>query len=331
MLGSQAALLLALSLLTQGRLQAAPLPPAPAPPPASPAPPAADSAEQLFGGAAPRAVAAALLEALGEGAHESPDKRDSPQARLAELRPGARGAPRRAPPAEPWAGALQLRRQQRLEHQLLQRRYEELAESRRQAEEARKAAAAEERLADLAADLLLRYLLQGAPGELEREREEEEEAGASPLLFEDEEAAAEGAQDKRSEEEEEEETDEDWLDPSTVDQLIDLSTKLRLPAGDVADIISGVQKRKKQQQAAAPPRAPRRGSPQAQRAWNEVLRAAQRPAPAPRPRADFPNALAPLLPPRGRPPPAPREPSSREEELGNWVERVLMDRAQGFA
>ncbi|XP_061444820.1 neurosecretory protein VGF [Rhineura floridana] len=161
---------------------------------------------------------------------------------------------RKAPPSEPWAGARKLRQQQHLEHQLLQRRYEELAESRKQAEEARRAAAEEERLADMASDLLLQYLLKdGEEGEEEQqganaqERSEEEEgAKGSSLLFEDEEGNV--AEDKRSNEapEEEEEGGEDDIDPNTIDRLIELSSKLHLPADDVIDIINNVEKKKEE-------------------------------------------------------------------------------------
>ncbi|KAG8147976.1 hypothetical protein E2320_022795 [Naja naja] len=165
---------------------------------------------------------------------------------------------RKAPPAqESWDGARKLRQQQHLEHQLLQRRYEELAESRRQAEEARRAAAEEERLADMASDLLLQYLLkdgeedddedegQGQRGEAAQEESEEGGSKAASLLFGDGEDNV--AEDKRSnetpEEEEEEEEEEEDIDPNTIDRLIELSSKLHLPADDVIDIINHVEKK----------------------------------------------------------------------------------------
>ncbi|KAF7235224.1 Neurosecretory protein VGF [Varanus komodoensis] len=227
---------------------------------------------------------------------------------------------RKAPAAsEPWAGARKLRQQQHLEHQLLQRRYEELAESRRQAEEARRAAAEEERLADMASDLLLQYLLKdgeeeeedGQPGANAQEESEEEGPRGSPLLFEDEEGNV--AEDKRSNEApEEEEEDDDDIDPNTIDRLIELSSKLHLPADDVIDIINDVEKKKKEEvpelsgksktPAApsrhklkkAPPQAPRplpkpyyppahqpyRHLPkQSEASWNEVLEGSEYPAP----------------------------------------------------
>ncbi|XP_065273042.1 neurosecretory protein VGF [Emys orbicularis] len=285
------------------------------------------------------------------------------------------GNKRRAPPAEPWAGARKLRQQQQLEHQLLQRRYEELAESRRQAEEARKAAAEEERLADMASDLLLQYLLkgredegeQGADAHEEEEEEEEEEgrfrggrAKGSPLLFEDEEGNV--AEDKRSNEEEE---DDDVIDPNTIDQLIELSTKLHLPAEDVIDIINDVEKKKKE--AAAPvapkhqakllpyaparpyyPAAPWRRPKPDERDWNEVLHGDDYLAPKRylAKQNDFSNYIQPrafqLPPPPSYPHSrhlpgslAPRDEAAaagraREDEMENYIEQVLMDHAQAF-
>ncbi|XP_039180820.1 neurosecretory protein VGF [Crotalus tigris] len=173
---------------------------------------------------------------------------------------------RRAPPQEPWAGARKLRQQQHLEHQLLQRRYEELAESRKQAEEARRAAAEEERLADVASDLLLQYLLKDGEEEEEEEgqrganaQEESEGGGGSKvasLLFGDGEDNV--AEDKRSNETpevgEEEEEEED-IDPNTIDRLIELSSKLHLPADDVIDIINDVEKKKKEEGEGPEPRS----------------------------------------------------------------------------
>ncbi|XP_025030293.1 neurosecretory protein VGF [Python bivittatus] len=158
---------------------------------------------------------------------------------------------RKAPLHESWAGARKLRQQQHLEHQLLQRRYEELAESRRQAEEARRAAAEEERLADMASDLLLQYLLkdgeedeEGQQGANAQEESEEEGSKGTSLLFEDVEDNV--AEDKRSNETPEVEDDED-IDPNTIDRLIELSSKLHLPADDVIDIINDVEKKKKEE------------------------------------------------------------------------------------
>ncbi|XP_050789468.1 neurosecretory protein VGF [Gopherus flavomarginatus] len=278
------------------------------------------------------------------------------------------GTKRRAPPAEPWAGARKLRQQQQLEHQLLQRRYEELAESRRQAEEARKAAAEEERLADMASDLLLQYLLksredEGEPGADAHEEEEEEEeegrfrggrAKGSPLLFEDEEGNV--AEDKRSDEEEE---DDDVIDPNTIDQLIELSTKLHLPAEDVIDIINDVEKKKemgppapKHQAKPLPyalarpysPAAPWRHPKPDERDWNEVLHGDDYLAPKRylAKQNDFSNYIQPRVfqppsYPRSHHLPgslAPRDEAAasqaREDEMENYIEQVLMDRAQAF-
>ncbi|XP_067412558.1 neurosecretory protein VGF [Emydura macquarii macquarii] len=281
------------------------------------------------------------------------------------------GTKRRAPPAEPWAGARKLRRQQQLEHQLLQRRYEELAESRRQAQEARKAAAEEERLADMASDLLLQYLLKGreAEGEAgadareedeeEEEEEEEEEGGfrggrakGSPLLFEDEEGNV--AEDKRSNEVRSDEADDDALDPGTIDQLIELSSKLHLPAEDVIDIISDVEKQRKVEEEAAAAQVPPYGPPQPRHPaapwrppkpdepdWNEVLRGGESPAARrfPAPQSHLSNYIQPRAfqpaHPRSRPPPGRREEDeadsrARDDELENYIEQVLLDRAQAF-
>ncbi|XP_028559358.2 neurosecretory protein VGF isoform X1 [Podarcis muralis] len=199
----------------------------------------------------------------------APQERDDVLKELEEyerLRAHAKRSP--APPGgEPWDGARKLRQQQHLEHQLLQRRYEELAESRRQAEEARRAAAEEERLADMASDLLLQYLLkdgeeeeedgrQGANAQEEDEDDEEEppqrsgiRRKGSGLLFEDEEGNV--AEDKRSNEAPVEEDDDD-IDPNTIDRLIELSSKLHLPADDVIDIINNVEKKKKEVPEVAP-------------------------------------------------------------------------------
>ncbi|KAM4748148.1 uncharacterized protein WCC33_005612 [Rhinophrynus dorsalis] len=110
-----------------------------------------------------------------------------------------------------------------------------------------------EKLAGVAQDLLLQYLMNGGEngGEQEEEEkegeggEEEEEdyqggdlVGGQRPLFEDEEEG--NIQDKRS--------DEDYgdeVDPQTIDKLIELSSRLHLPADDVVDIINDVEKRKR--------------------------------------------------------------------------------------
>lgn len=172
---------------------------------------------------------------------------------------------------------------------LLQQGLAQVEAGRRQAEATRQAAAQEERLADLASDLLLQYLLQGGArqrglggrglqekeeeresvredaeaeqerrggaervgeedeeaAEAEAEAEEAERARQNALLFAEEEDGEAGAEDKRSQEEMpghrrkeaegaeeggEEEDDDEEMDPQTIDSLIELSTKLHLPA-----------------------------------------------------------------------------------------------------
>lgn len=283
---------------------------------------------------------------------------------------------RKAPPSEPWVGARKLRQQQHLEHQLLQRRYEELAESRRQAEEARRAAAEEERLADMASDLLLQYLLKDGEeqqqGASAREESEEEGGKGSSLLFEDEEGNV--AEDKRSNEAPEEDGEDD-IDPSTIDRLIELSSKLHLPADDVIDIINDVEKKKKDmpepskkskalattpwdkpRKTPAPYRIPDPRPGQKQRrppahqplpkedeaAWNEVLRGDEYPAPKWHPVKPnhkvsnyiSPRTFQPLAYHRYHHLPGPMAPrgeydddsQAHDEELENYLERVLMER-----
>ncbi|XP_078064266.1 uncharacterized protein vgf [Mustelus asterias] len=89
----------------------------------------------------------------------------------------------------------------------------------------------QQKAADRASDLLLQYLLRGEASE-EEEGEEEEEGRSS------EESASE---EKRAEEEEEGED----IDPQTIDRLIEISSKLHLPADDVIDIITEVEKKRK--------------------------------------------------------------------------------------
>ncbi|XP_049643814.1 neurosecretory protein VGF [Suncus etruscus] len=245
---------------------------------------------------------------------------------------------------------------------LLQQGLAQVEAGRRQAEVTRQAAAQEERLADLASDLLLQYLLQGgarqrslggrglqeeeeaeekekargsvreegeeepeeeqeeeeeaeqerrggvgrfpgdedaeAAAEAEAEAEEAERARQNSLLFaeedEDEDAEA-GAEDKRSQEEtpghrrkvaggageggEEADDDEEEMDPQTIDSLIELSTKLHLPADDVVSIIEEVEEKRKRKKNAPPePGPPPRAVPVPTRA-----RAPQSPLPAPAP------------------------------------------------
>nr|XP_057924940.1 neurosecretory protein VGF [Doryrhamphus excisus] len=97
----------------------------------------------------------------------------------------------------------------------------EQEEMRRQAAEVQKAKMEEEKLADIASDMLLRYMVK--------------QNGGSSRKY------ADTAADKRSEEEQE----DDDIDPQTIDKLIEISSKLHLPADDVVDIISDVEKKKK--------------------------------------------------------------------------------------
>ncbi|KAM5228512.1 neurosecretory protein VGF [Ctenodactylus gundi] len=202
---------------------------------------------------------------------------------------------------------------------LLQQGLAQVQAGRRQAEATRQAAAQEERLADLASDLLLQYLLQGGArqrglggrglqeareserGEAEQERrggedrlgdededeeaaeaeaeaEEAERARQNALLFAEEEEDGEaGAEDKRSQEEApghrrkeaqgaeeggEQEDDDEEMDPQTIDSLIELSTKLHLPADDVVSIIEEVEEKRKRKKNAPPePVPPPRAAP----------------------------------------------------------------------
>lgn len=102
----------------------------------------------------------------------------------------------------------------------------EQEEIMRQAEEAQKAKMEEEKLADIASDMLLRYMVK-----------ENGNKKYSPSL-------SNAAEDKRSNEEYEV-TEEEDIDPQTIDKLIEISSKLHLPANDVVDIITDVEKKKK--------------------------------------------------------------------------------------
>ncbi|XP_077326672.1 uncharacterized protein LOC143961294 [Lithobates pipiens] len=104
-----------------------------------------------------------------------------------------------------------------------------------------------ENLADVAQNLLLQYLINEGENEEEKEDDEDKEneqdyqvenLGEEQLpLFEDEEEG--NAVEKRSNE------DDDEVDPQTIDKLIELSSRLHLPADDVVDIINDVEKRKR--------------------------------------------------------------------------------------
>ncbi|XP_041635943.1 neurosecretory protein VGF [Cheilinus undulatus] len=103
----------------------------------------------------------------------------------------------------------------------------EQEEMRRQAAEAQRAKMEEEKLADIASDMLLRYMVK------QNNRNRKYSSSLSNA-----------AEDKRSDEEQEAAEEED-LDPETIDKLIEISSKLHLPADDVVDIISDVEKKKK--------------------------------------------------------------------------------------
>ncbi|KAG7224536.1 hypothetical protein INR49_014976 [Caranx melampygus] len=102
----------------------------------------------------------------------------------------------------------------------------EQEEMRRQAAEAQRAKMEEEKLADIASDMLLHYMV----------KQNGNRKYSSSL--------SNAAEDKRSDEDQEV-TAEDDIDPQTIDKLIEISSKLHLPADDVVDIISDVEKKKK--------------------------------------------------------------------------------------
>uniref|UniRef100_H3ADG5 VGF nerve growth factor inducible n=1 Tax=Latimeria chalumnae TaxID=7897 RepID=H3ADG5_LATCH len=83
--------------------------------------------------------------------------------------------------------------------------------------------AEEQKIADIASDLLLQYLLKG------EDSQEEENNGRSN---------EKGNNDN-------DDDDDDDIDPQTIDKLIEISSKLHLPADDVIDIINDVEKKKK--------------------------------------------------------------------------------------
>ncbi|XP_016426766.1 neurosecretory protein VGF-like [Sinocyclocheilus rhinocerous] len=99
----------------------------------------------------------------------------------------------------------------------------EQEEVRRQAAEAQRAKAEEEKLADIASDMLLKYIMK-------QDKKKYQDNN--------------GAEDKRSDEEDTSNDDDD-IDPQTIDKLIEISSKLHLPADDVVDIINDVEKKKK--------------------------------------------------------------------------------------
>ncbi|XP_058484281.1 uncharacterized protein si:dkey-175g6.2 [Solea solea] len=100
----------------------------------------------------------------------------------------------------------------------------------RQQEEAERAREEEQRLADIASDMLLQYM--GRKQQSYMKPREKSSMGA----------AGNTAEDKRSEEVL---PDEDDLDQQMIDRLIEISSKLHLPADDVVEIISDVEEKKK--------------------------------------------------------------------------------------
>ncbi|XP_077402357.1 uncharacterized protein LOC144036009 [Vanacampus margaritifer] len=116
----------------------------------------------------------------------------------------------------------------------------------RQQEEAERAREEEQRLADVASDMLLQYMGR------------KQQAFLKPRQ-----KSSNAAEDKRSEEVLLPDQDEDDLDQQMIDRLIEISSKLHLPADDVIEIISDVEEKKKkrkelqQQLPAALPVVPR--------------------------------------------------------------------------
>ncbi|KAI1898864.1 hypothetical protein AGOR_G00076790 [Albula goreensis] len=143
----------------------------------------------------------------------------------------------------------------------------EQEEVRRQAAEAQRAKAEEERLADIASDMLLQYMVK-QDGKKYQEQSKKTSQGNN------------AAEDKRSDEEGD--TNDDDIDPQTIDKLIEISSKLHLPADDVVDIISDVEKKKKKD---APENVP----------WHHPL--APPPAPAPASQNPTPKISSPVASP----------------------------------
>ncbi|KAM9311147.1 uncharacterized protein PAF06_008966 [Gastrophryne carolinensis] len=102
----------------------------------------------------------------------------------------------------------------------------------------------EEKLANAAEDLLLQYLINEEENKSEKEEEGEGDTDKE-VDYQDldqqgsEEEGEENTLEKRSNE------DDDEVDPQTIDKLIELSSRLHLPADDVVDIINDVEKRKR--------------------------------------------------------------------------------------
>lgn len=133
------------------------------------------------------------------------------------------------------------------EEEILTRKEEEARaraeqeEVRRQEAEAQEAREEEQRLADIASDMLLEYM-----GRKQKASSFMKEAALLNNV----------AEDKRSNEVEDSD-DDDEMDPQTIDKLIEISSKLHLPADDVVEIISDVQEKKKKRKDLPPSNAPR--------------------------------------------------------------------------
>ncbi|XP_016128955.1 uncharacterized protein [Sinocyclocheilus grahami] len=137
------------------------------------------------------------------------------------------------------------------EEEILTRKEEEEAraraeqeEVRRQEAEAQEAREEEQRLADIASDMLLDYM-----GRKQKASSYMRDMNAAALLN-------NVAEDKRSNEVEDND-DDDEMDPQTIDKLIEISSKLHLPADDVVEIISDVQEKKKKRKDLPPSNTPR--------------------------------------------------------------------------
>ncbi|XP_069073263.1 neurosecretory protein VGF [Pleurodeles waltl] len=153
---------------------------------------------------------------------------------------------------------------ERVEEKKYVREYENLDDGRRQPD--RKTD--EDKIADIASNLLLQYLLKGEDNtDQDNNGKEEAEAFADEtkknnLIFDDDggndidDAISEyglGEQDNAAEDKRSNEEDED-MDPQTIDKLIEISSKLHLPADDVIDIINDVEKKKKDSSEREDPR-----------------------------------------------------------------------------
>jgi len=106
----------------------------------------------------------------------------------------------------------------------------------RQQEEAERAREEEQRLADIASDMLLQYM--GRKQQQQPPYLKPRQKSSGPAV------AGNTAEDKRSEEVVTDDDDDD-MDQQMIDRLIEISSKLHLPADDVVEIISDVEEKKK--------------------------------------------------------------------------------------